>query len=133
MRTALWLGGQASHCGGSSLQSMGFRVLMLQQLQQQAQQSWRTGSWAQAQKWYVGLTASRHVQSSQTRDGTRVPCLSNGFFSTASPGKSRNIIFFNIHSNSAKMDLVDPWTWNNRLVPNRKRSTSRLYIVPLLI
>ena len=25
------------------------------------------------------------------------------------------------------------WTWNNRLVPNRKRSTSRLYIVPLLI
>ena len=25
------------------------------------------------------------------------------------------------------------WTWNNRLVPNRKRSTSRLYIVALLI
>ena len=25
------------------------------------------------------------------------------------------------------------WTWNNRLVPNRKRSTSRLYIVILLI
>ena len=25
------------------------------------------------------------------------------------------------------------WTWNNRLVPNRKRSTSRLYIVSLLI
>ena len=25
------------------------------------------------------------------------------------------------------------WTWNNRLVPNRKRSTSRLYIVTLLI
>ena len=25
------------------------------------------------------------------------------------------------------------WTWNNRLVPNRKRSTSRLYIVMLLI
>ena len=24
-------------------------------------------------------------------------------------------------------------TWNNRLVPNRKRSTSRLYIVTLLI
>ena len=24
-------------------------------------------------------------------------------------------------------------TWNNRLAPNRKRSTSRLYIVPLLI
>ena len=24
------------------------------------------------------------------------------------------------------------WTWNNRLVPNRKRSMSRLYIVPLL-
>ena len=25
------------------------------------------------------------------------------------------------------------WTWNNRLVPNRKRSTTRLYIVTLLI
>ena len=25
------------------------------------------------------------------------------------------------------------WTWNNRLVPNRKRRTSRLYIVTLLI
>ena len=24
------------------------------------------------------------------------------------------------------------WTWNNRLVPNRERSTSRLYIVPCL-
>ena len=25
------------------------------------------------------------------------------------------------------------WTWNNRLVPNRERSTSRLYIITLLI
>ena len=25
------------------------------------------------------------------------------------------------------------WTWNNRLVPNRKRSTSKLYIVTVLI
>ena len=25
------------------------------------------------------------------------------------------------------------WTWNNRLVPNRKRNTTRLYIVTLLI
>ena len=25
------------------------------------------------------------------------------------------------------------WTWNNRLVPSRKRSTSRLYIITLLI
>ena len=25
------------------------------------------------------------------------------------------------------------WTWNNRLVPNRKRSTSRMYIVTMLI
>ena len=28
---------------------------------------------------------------------------------------------------------VRNWTWNDRLVPNRKRSTSRLYIVTLLI
>ena len=25
------------------------------------------------------------------------------------------------------------WTWNDRLIPNRKRNTSRLYIVTLLI
>ena len=25
------------------------------------------------------------------------------------------------------------WSWNNRLIPNRKRSMSRLYIVTLLI
>ena len=25
------------------------------------------------------------------------------------------------------------WIWNNRLVPNRKRSTSRLYIITVLI
>ena len=29
--------------------------------------------------------------------------------------------------------LMQNWTWNNRLVPNRKRSMSRLYIVTLLI
>ena len=28
---------------------------------------------------------------------------------------------------------VRNWTWNKRLVPNRKRSLSRLYIVALLI
>ena len=27
----------------------------------------------------------------------------------------------------------ESWTWNNRLVPSRKRSTSRLYIVTLLV
>ena len=29
--------------------------------------------------------------------------------------------------------VTKSWTWNNGLVPNRKRSTSRLYIVTLLI
>ena len=28
---------------------------------------------------------------------------------------------------------VRTWAWNNRLVPNRERSTSRLYVVTLLI
>ena len=31
------------------------------------------------------------------------------------------------------MQVRKNWTWNNRLVPNRKRSTSRLYTVTLLI
>ena len=33
----------------------------------------------------------------------------------------------------AGQEATVSWTWNNRLVPNRKRSTSRLYIVTLLI
>ena len=32
-----------------------------------------------------------------------------------------------------KIREAKSWTWNNRLVPNRKRSTSKLYIVTLLI
>ena len=38
----------------------------------------------------------------------------------------KNTKFFLLLSNSYN------WTWNNRPVPNRKRSTSRLYIVTLL-
>ena len=34
---------------------------------------------------------------------------------------------------SPSLHEMFPWTWNNRLVPNRKRSTSRLYMVTLLI
>ena len=33
----------------------------------------------------------------------------------------------------AGQEAKENWTWNNRLVPNRKRSTPRLYIVTLLI
>ena len=33
----------------------------------------------------------------------------------------------------ANATLAIDWTWNNRLVPNRKRSSSRLYIVTLFI
>ena len=33
----------------------------------------------------------------------------------------------------AGQEASQKWTWNNRLVPKRKRSTSRLYIVTLLI
>ena len=29
--------------------------------------------------------------------------------------------------------IVRTWKWNNKLVPNRKRSMSRLYLVTLLI
>ena len=32
-----------------------------------------------------------------------------------------------------KQQLEVEWTWNNRLVPNRKRNMSRLYVVTLLI
>ena len=44
-------------------------------------------------------------------------------------------IYFCFIDYAKAFDYVDfvNWTWNSRLVPNRKRSTSRLYIVTLLI
>ena len=33
----------------------------------------------------------------------------------------------------ADQEATVNWTWNNRLIPNRERSMSRLYIVTLLI
>ena len=42
---------------------------------------------AQAQRlWHMGLVAPRHVGSSQTRDGTHVPCTGSRFLSTEPPG-----------------------------------------------
>ena len=38
-------------------------------------------------------------------------------------------LFINLYAGRKQQN----WTWNNRLVPNRERSTSRLYIVTLLI
>ena len=40
----------------------------------------------------------------------------------------KNLMAFTCRSGSNSKN----WTWNNRLVPNRKRSTSRLYIVTLM-
>ena len=48
---------------------------------------------------------------------------------------SFSIIPFKEHPGliSFRMDWLNLLAWNSRLVPNRKRSTSRLYIVTLLI
>ena len=55
------------------------------------------------------------VESSERDGNTRPPDLPLEKFVCRSGSKSSN------------------WTWNNRLVPNRKRSSSRLYIVTMLI
>ena len=57
----------------SLLQSMGCRARRLQQLQ-------FTGSRACTQSlWCMGLVAPQHLDSSQTRGGTRAPCISRHF------------------------------------------------------
>ena len=50
------------------------------------------------------------------------------------------IVFYSVPSNipweicmQVRKQQLENWTWHNRLVPNRKRSTSRLYIVTLFI
>ena len=62
------------------------------------------------------LCRSQHTVENPSRDGNSRPPL-------LSPEKS----VCRSRSNSYN------WTWNKRLVPNQERSTSRLYIVTLLI
>ena len=61
-----------------------------------AQQLWLVGSRVQAQQlWCTDLVAPRHVESSQTRAQTRVPCILAGRFLTTAPlGKSAFFFFF---------------------------------------
>ena len=70
------------------------------------------------------LVAPRHVESSQTRDRTYVPCIVRQISIPCTTREVPQWILICISLN---------WTWNKRLVPNRKRSISRLYIVTLLI
>ena len=67
--------------------------------------------WLHQDFWLCGLQQT--VENSERDRNTRPPDLP--------PEKSR------LKSNRYY------WTWNNRLVPNQERSTSRLYIVTLLI
>ena len=69
--------------------------------------------WLRQSFWLYG--SEQTVQNSQRDGNTRPPDLP--------PEKS----VCRLRSNSYN------WTWNNRLVPNRKRSMSRLYIITLLI
>ena len=69
-------------CAGFSLrwvlllQSTGSRHVSFSSCGTQAQQSWLTGSRAQArQLWHMGLVALQHVGSSRTRARTHVPCI----------------------------------------------------------
>ena len=70
-------GAWASHCGGVSLLcSTASRRTGFSSCGMQAQQLWLVGSRAQAQQlWCTGLVAPQHVESSQTRARTHVPCI----------------------------------------------------------
>ena len=57
------------------------------------------------------MTSQAHQIRSERDGNTRPPDLPLEKFVCRSGSNSEN------------------WTWNNRLVPNRKRSSSRLYIV----
>ena len=43
------------------------------------------------------------------------------------------VLLRNLYAGQEATVRTGHWAWNNRLVPNRRRSTSRLYIVTLLI
>ena len=67
----------AASGGYSSLQCVGFslrQLLLLWSMGSRRMGFSSCGTWAQ-QLWHTGLVAPMHVESSQTRDGTHVPCI----------------------------------------------------------
>ena len=74
---------------------------------------------------------------------TALPWYQNSDKNTNRKWNYRPVLWMNTDIRPPDLPLKKPvcrsgsnswnWTWNNRLVPNRKRSTSRLYIVTLLI
>ena len=82
--------------------------------------------------WFDLLAVQRTLKSLLQHHGSKASILwpslwSNSHILNTNTGKTRTFV-------GKVMSLVlVTWTWNNRLVPNRKRSMSRLYIVTLFI
>ena len=92
------------------------------------------GAWG----WCTGMTQrdgmGREVEEGFRMGSTCVP-VADSWQCMAKPiqyGKVKKKDF-GIVSKEINVFLEKNWTWNNRLVPNRKRSMLRLYIVTLLI
>ena len=80
----------------------------------------REMSWAHQVGWF-------DVKTRHSHSGRKCLCPLQTDSLQAQPDLTREKPVCRSGSNSQN------WTWNNRLVPNRKRSMSRLYIVTLLI
>ena len=76
-------------CTGSAFLHTGFLQFLGAGVTLQLQYEGFSGCGAQAQQlWYTGLVAPQHVESSPTRDQTRVPCTGRQILSHGAPGKS---------------------------------------------
>ena len=86
----------AASGGYSSLQCAGFSLRWLLLLQ--GTRSRRTGFSSCGRRaqslWGMGLVAPRHVGSSPTRDGTRVPCISSRILNHCATREVPDFIFF---------------------------------------
>ena len=84
----------ASHCGGLSLQSTGYRCSGLSSCSTRAHQLWLVDPRVQAQQlWCMGPVAPPHVGSSWTRDRPMSPALAGGSLTTAPTGKPDHMVF----------------------------------------
>ena len=82
------------HCGFSCCRVWAIGHAGFSTCGSQAQYSWFAGSRVQAQKlWCMGLVASQHMDSSQTRDPTCVSCISRWILNQWTTKKVMGISF----------------------------------------
>jgi len=97
------------------------------------QQIWRTQQWPQDWKRSVFIPIPKKGNAKECSNYRTIALISHASKVMLRILQARLQQYVNRELPDVQAGFRKPWTWNNRLVPNRKRSMLRLYIVTLLI